>query len=177
MLNITSHCSIFCNVFFPGAQRKSQIHTFGFFHGQKLAKTIFTAIPVFHGHTGFSRPYGANDHRPPFLRSNGPPGFYQVWQVIATFRRLWHKQRGLHDLWDAYLASFAGCLTDGPFGKLLEIFDQLGGLWYKHHVYLPQMGCSLIWPLPPFQLSVDWLKMLGRSILLEKLVTDRTLPA
>ena len=54
------------------------------------------------------------------------PGFYQVWQVLATFRRLWYKQRSLHDLWDAYLASFAGCLTDGPFGKMLEIFDQLG---------------------------------------------------
>ena len=59
------------------------------------------------------------------------PGFYQTWQILTTFRRLWHKQRSLHTLWDAYINSYRGDPTDGPFGKMLEVFGQLG--WTMLH--------------------------------------------
>eukprot|EP00435_Cladocopium_sp_Y103_P044499 s111_g12.t1 len=54
------------------------------------------------------------------------PGFYQLWTVLTTFRRLIQKQPVLLDLWDAFLHRFRGGQSHGPFGKILDSFGQVG---------------------------------------------------
>ncbi|CAJ1428173.1 unnamed protein product [Effrenium voratum] len=43
------------------------------------------------------------------------PGFFQLWQVVRTFRRILHKQASLIDTWAEFTASYDGRAFAGPF--------------------------------------------------------------
>ena len=54
------------------------------------------------------------------------PGFYQLWTVLSTFRRVIRKQPHLVDMWSFLMNRFTGDRSIGPFGKLLEVAEQVG---------------------------------------------------
>ena len=54
------------------------------------------------------------------------PGFYQVWTVLMTFRRMVNKQPHLLDMWQFCMDRYRGESSFGPFGKLLEIAETSG---------------------------------------------------
>ena len=53
------------------------------------------------------------------------PGFYQVWQVLTTFRRIAGKRPLFLQMWHDYMDRFDGSAKQGPFAKLLEVCNQL----------------------------------------------------
>ena len=53
------------------------------------------------------------------------PGFYQVWNVCQTFRRLARKRPMFLQLWQNYMDQYNGDSRQGPFAKLLELCNQL----------------------------------------------------
>ena len=56
------------------------------------------------------------------------PGFFQLWQVVRTFRRILHKQASLIDTWAEFTASYDGRAFAGPFTVLLR---QLNAITWK----------------------------------------------
>lgn len=54
------------------------------------------------------------------------PGSYQFWTALSTFRRMIHKQSHLVDMWSFFMNRFSGDRSIGPFGKLLEVAEQVG---------------------------------------------------
>eukprot|EP00438_Fugacium_kawagutii_P029616 Skav202659 [mRNA] locus=scaffold1791:149925:153709:- [translate_table: standard] len=57
------------------------------------------------------------------------PGFYQFWSTLRTFRRVALKQPGLLIMWTRFMQSYRGGDSQGPFGKLLELYvHQLDGV-------------------------------------------------
>ena len=56
------------------------------------------------------------------------PGFFQLWQVVRTFRRILHKQASLIDIWAEFAASYDGRMFAGPFTVLLR---QLNAIMWK----------------------------------------------
>lgn len=53
------------------------------------------------------------------------PGFYQVWVVLTTFRRVARKRPLFIQVWKEYMDNYRGCSKQGPFAKMLEICNQL----------------------------------------------------
>ena len=53
------------------------------------------------------------------------PGFYQVWHVLSTFRRIARKRPSLVQMWKTYMEHYDGHGKQGPFAKLLEVCQQL----------------------------------------------------
>ena len=53
------------------------------------------------------------------------PGFYQVWMVLQTFRRMAHKRPVFLQLWINFMDQFDGRGRQGPFAKLLEVCGHL----------------------------------------------------
>ena len=53
------------------------------------------------------------------------PGFYQVWTVLQTFRRMAHKRPLFLQLWINFMEQFDGRGRQGPFAKLLEVCGYL----------------------------------------------------
>ncbi|CAJ1442427.1 unnamed protein product [Effrenium voratum] len=56
------------------------------------------------------------------------PGFYQLWHVVRTFRRMLLKQAALLDMWHQFQASFDGHFYAGPFSVLIR---QLNAVSWK----------------------------------------------
>ena len=54
------------------------------------------------------------------------PGFYQLWNVLTTFKRMLDKQPHLVEMWSYFMNHFAGQRSIGPFGKLLEVAGEVG---------------------------------------------------
>ena len=54
------------------------------------------------------------------------PGFYQLRNVLTTFKRMLNKQPHLVDMWSYFMTHFAGKRSIGPFGKLLEVAGEVG---------------------------------------------------
>ena len=53
------------------------------------------------------------------------PGFFQVWQVLTTFRRMVKKRPLFEQMWKDYMDHFDGTTRQGPFAKMLEVCQQL----------------------------------------------------
>lgn len=53
------------------------------------------------------------------------PGFYQVWHVLTTFRRITKKRPLFAQMWKDYMDQFGGSIEQGPFAKLVETCQQL----------------------------------------------------
>ena len=53
------------------------------------------------------------------------PGFYQVWTVLQTFRRMAHKCPLFLQLWINFMEQLDGRGRQGPFAKLLEVCGYL----------------------------------------------------
>ena len=63
------------------------------------------------------------------LLSSSPlcdPGYFQAYTVLTTFKRMLQKQPTLELMWGKYMYHWTGTLTQGPFGKLLEITRMIG---------------------------------------------------
>ena len=56
------------------------------------------------------------------------PGFYQLWHVVRTFRRMLLKQAALLDMWHQFQAFFDGHFYAGPFSVLIR---QLNAVSWK----------------------------------------------
>ena len=54
------------------------------------------------------------------------PGFYQLWNVLVTFKRMLNKQPHLIEMWNYFMTRFTGNRSIGPFGKLLEVAGEVG---------------------------------------------------
>ena len=54
------------------------------------------------------------------------PGFYQLWNVLTTFKRMLDKQPHLVEMWNYFMNQYAGRRSIGPFGKLLEVAGEIG---------------------------------------------------
>ena len=54
------------------------------------------------------------------------PGYFQAFTVVTTFQRMLRKQDHLAIMWKSYMAKWDGTITQGPFGKLIEITCSLG---------------------------------------------------
>ncbi len=107
--------------FWPKAFHGISNCTLGWHHVVHLRTAAMKALRLGRG--------GANPGLRLGLLSASPlcdPGFYQCWMVLSTLRRLIDKQPSLLQLWSRYMSQWTGEDTQGPFGKLVEITQQLG---------------------------------------------------
>lgn len=111
---------VLIQAFWPRAYYGSAICCMSWTHTKQLRTEAMRALKVNRG--------GAN----PGMRlailcqPQTDPGYFHFWQVLLTFKRICCKQAGFMQLWRAFMCSYQGAPSYGPFGKLLEICAQVG---------------------------------------------------
>ena len=84
-------------------------------------------------------------------RMDCDPGFYQVWAVITTVRRVCLKQPDLLTMWRVFTCRYDGARLHGPFTKFLEVVGPLGWSLQVPPLFADQEGLQhdlLATPLP-----------------------------
>ena len=80
------------------------------------------------------------------------PGFYQVWAVFTTFRRIAATRPFFVNVWQRYMENYEGQSKQGPFAKLLETCHYL-----RWTVEVPRLADAHgVWH--------DWLEMNEKTL-------------
>ena len=111
---------ILIQAFWPRAYYGSAICCMSWTHTKQLRTEAMRALKV-------SRGGASPGMRLAILcQPQTDPGYFHFWQVLLTFKRICRKQPGFVQLWGAFMHSYQGAPSYGPFGKLLEICAQVG---------------------------------------------------